>query len=145
MSYNRNDYQLSQYDYNRQNYNNYYGNNYNNYNYNSGNRSGGSFNAKLTASLVLGIVSTAGSVVFGFTTLMLFIWLCLGCGIVGIILSVQCRKRLKLYRLPTGKATAAMVLSIVGTCLSGLMTLFTICALAAFGSYYGLMGSLGYF
>ena len=123
MSYYDRNNQMSRYN------NNYYINNNNyGYGYDSGRRSsGGSFNTKLTAALVLGIVSTAVTVVVGwFFGIITF--LCLGCGIVGIILAVPCRKRLKQYRLPTGKATAALVLSIVGTCLSGIGIALYICA-----------------
>ena len=140
MSYYDRNNQMSRYN------NNYYINNNNyGYGYDSGRRSsGGSFNTKLTAALVLGIVSTAVSVVVGWWFGFIFPVLCLGCGVVGIILAVPCRKRLRQYRLPTGKATAAFVLSIIGTCLSGLGFAAAICISIAQASAEAYLRSLWY-
>ncbi len=125
---NKNNYQLSNYyDYQNQ-YNQYYG-------YNNRNSGGGSFNSRLTAALVLGIISTSCAAIFGLFFGLLNL-LTLGCGIIGIVLAVPCRKALIRYRLPTGKATAALTLSIIGTCLSGLSLLGYFLLWGAYTTYY---------
>lgn len=65
------------------------------------------------AALVLGIVSA----VCGWWGLALGI-ISLICGIVGIVLAVKGKKAATEAGAPTGLATAGLVLSIIGTCLS---------------------------
>ncbi len=78
-------------------------------------------NTLAVAGLVLGILS----VVFAF----LFTWIGLIAGIVGIVLSVKGRKSEK-----KGMATAGMVLSIIGTSLSGIFVACALCVVGTVGS-----------
>ncbi len=77
-------------------------------------------NPMAIASLVLGIVSVA--------LCWLGYWaiLALACGVVGIILAVKGRKS----NVQKGLATAGLVLSIIGTALSGILFVCVICAAA---------------
>lgn len=84
-------------------------------------------NGLAVAGLVLGIVS----VVFAF----LFSWVGLIAGVVGIILSVKGRKSEE----KRGMATAGLVLSIIGTALSGIVV---VCALCIVGTAAGIAGSI---
>lgn len=79
------------------------------------------------AGLILGIVS----VVFAF----IYVWIGLIAGIVGIILSVNGRKSAE----KRGLATAGLVLSIVGTSLSGI---FVVCALCVVGTISSAIANL---
>ncbi len=81
------------------------------------------------ASLVLGIVS------------VVFFWLsfanliALICGIAGIICAGKARKLMMSVGAPSGMATAGLVLSIIGTILSGIgFFTCTVCVLCAAGS-----------
>ena len=76
------------------------------------------------AGLVLGIVS----IVFGCLSSTIFLGILgLVCGIVGIILAVRGRKE-----QPGTMATAGLVVSIVGTCISGILFITCgICVCAA--------------
>ncbi len=66
------------------------------------------------AGLVLGIVSA----VFGWFGVIGLI--ALVCGVIGIVLAVRGQKMAKAAGVPTGLATAGLVLSIVGTSLAGI-------------------------
>lgn len=79
-------------------------------------------NPMAIAGLVLGIVS----VVFAF----LYVWIGLVTGIVGIVLSVKGRK------IPSkkGMATAGLVLSIIGTSLSGILVACALCVIGTVGT-----------
>ena len=79
------------------------------------------------ASLVLGIVS----VVFAFVN----VWIGLITGIVGIVLSVKGRNSQE----KKGLATAGLVLSIIGTVLSGI---FVACALCIVGTAVNVINNL---
>jgi len=89
-------------------------------------RLSGGFSGKLGSSLALSVVSIVGVLAYlGFFYLSsapALIIISLACGIVGLALASQCKRRLLKYDLPTGTATAAMVLSIIGICFSGLFT-----------------------
>lgn len=75
--------------------------------------------------LILGILAV---VFFWFPVANYFF---LVCGIVGIVLSAMGRKKAKAAGASTGLATAGLVLSIIGTCLSGIgVFACTICAAA---------------
>lgn len=89
-------------------------------------------NSMAVASLVLGIVSVVGSF-FG-------AWALLGliAGIVGIVLAVKGKK----IPAKKGMATAGLVLSIVGTSLSGLMFVCAACVLGTAGSIIGGLNSI---
>ena len=74
------------------------------------------------AGLVLGIAS----VVFAF----LYVWVGLVAGIVGIVLSVKGRK----VPAKKGMATAGLVLSIIGTSLSGVLVACALCVIGTVGT-----------
>ena len=74
------------------------------------------------AGLVLGIVS----VVFAF----LYVWIGLITGIVGIVLSAKGRKT----PAKKGMATAGLVLSIIGTALSGVLVACALCVIGTVGT-----------
>jgi hypothetical protein len=75
-------------------------------------------------AMVLGILSLVG-------TLLSCVCGCLGsvpaivCGIIGLVISIRCRKVAKASGCSDGKATAGMVMSIIGLAL---------CALSCIGS-----------
>ncbi len=57
------------------------------------------------------------------------------CGIVGIICAAKGKKAAKLAAVPTGLATAGLVLSIIGTCLAGIgFFSCTLCVLCTAGA-----------
>lgn len=80
------------------------------------------------AGLVIGIIS----VIFSF----LYVWIGLIAGIVGIVLSVKGRQS----ENKKGLGTAGLVLSIIGTSLSGI---FVVCAICVVGTAVGIGSSLG--
>lgn len=84
-------------------------------------------NSYAIAALVLGIVS----ILFSF----IFVWVGLIAGVVGIILAVKGRK----IEDKKGMATAGLVCSIIGTSLSGI---FVVCTLCVVGSIAGIASSL---
>lgn len=84
-------------------------------------------NNNAVASLVLGIVS----VVLAFV----YTWVGLITGIIGIVLAVKGRK----IQVKRGMATAGLVLSIIGTSLSGV---FVACALCVVGGIASIAGAL---
>lgn len=84
-------------------------------------------NPMAIAGLVLGIVS----VVFSF----LYVWIGLIAGVVGIILSVKGRK----IQAKKGMATAGLVLSIVGVCLSGILVACALCVVGTVGTAISTM------
>ena len=77
--------------------------------------------------ILVGIVS----VIFSF----IYVWIGLIAGIVGIVLSVKGRHS----ESKKGLATAGLVLSIVGTSLSGI---FVVCALCIVGTASGIVSSM---
>ncbi len=85
-----------------------------------------SANGLAIASLVLGIVS----VVFSF----IYVWIGLIAGVVGIVLAVKGRPSEK-----KSFATAGLVLSIIGTALSGI---FIACALCVIGTASSVVNNL---
>lgn len=89
-------------------------------------------NSMAVASLVLGIVSVVGSFFGGWALLGLI------AGIVGIVLAVKGKK----IPAKKGMATAGLVLSIVGTSLSGLMFVCAACVLGTAGSIIGGLNSI---
>lgn len=89
-------------------------------------------NGMAICGLVLGIVS----VVFSF--LGIWAWIGLVTGIVGIITSVKGRK----IENKKGLATAGMVLSIIGTSLSGILFLCALCVVGTASSVINELNSL---
>jgi len=91
-------------------------------------------NGKAIASLVLGIVA----VVLGFFGYVAIAGV--ACGIIGIILGVQAKKEIP-EGAPTGMAVAGLVLSIIGTVLSGILL---IACVACIGFFTTAASSLSY-
>lgn len=79
-------------------------------------------NSLAVAGLVLGIAA----VVFAF----LYVYIGLAAGIVGIVLSVKARK----VPAKKGMATAGLVLSIIGTALSGILVACALCVIGTIGT-----------
>jgi len=77
------------------------------------------------ASLVLGIISLVFVLI---PPLWLVGWIGAIVGVIGIVLGALGRKNAKAASQPTGSATAGLVMSIIGTILSGII--FAACATA---------------
>ncbi len=71
-----------------------------------------------TAGLILGIAGGVFGVVFGWTVVMAFIGF--PCALVGLILAVNAGKAYRACNYDAGLATAALIVSIITTCLAGL-------------------------
>lgn len=93
-------------------------------------------NSCATAGMVLGIVSVSAIIIGLFVLGGLFYTVALICGIVGIVLSAKGRKS----PIDSGQATAGLVLSIVGTSISGIGLACVVCACAAI-DYVGAAAS----
>ena len=93
-------------------------------------------NSCATAGMVLGIVSVSAIIIGLFAFGGLFYTVALICGIVGIVLSAKGRKS----PIDSGQATAGLVLSIVGTSISGIGLACVVCACAAI-DYVGAAAS----
>lgn len=87
-------------------------------------------------ALVCGILSLIG----GFIPVVNYFTLVLA--IVGIVLGVKARKDLAEQGLPTGMATAGMVLSIVSLSLTVLVIIASVACVACFASSVGGLGGL---
>lgn len=90
---------------------------------------------RTTAALVLGIVSLACCVLCWISALSFLIFLGLPISIVGLVLSVGARKADH-----SGKATAALVLNIIGLVLSAIFFAIILCACIAAASILGGLG-----
>lgn len=90
---------------------------------------GGQKESNGTAGMVLGIISVV-SVFIGFFAFGIILYtVALACGIVGIVLSAKDRKN----PIARSKATAGLVLSIIGTSIAGIGVTCLACACAAIG------------
>ena len=95
-------------------------------------------NSCATAGMVLGIVSVSAIIIGLFAFGGLFYTVALICGIVGIVLSAKGRKS----PIDSGQATAGLVLSIVGTSISGIGLACVACACATIGCVGAAASSL---
>ena len=95
-------------------------------------------NSCATAGMVLGIVSVSAIIIGLFVLGGLFYTVALICGIVGIVLSAKGRKS----PIDSGQATAGLVLSIVGTSISGIGLACVACACATIGCVVAAASSL---
>lgn len=95
-------------------------------------------NSCATAGMVLGIVSVSAIIIGLFAFGGLFYTVALICGIVGIVLSAKGRKS----PIDSGQATAGLVLSIVGTSISGIGLACVACACATIGCVGAVASSL---
>ncbi len=95
-------------------------------------------NSCATAGMVLGIVSVSAIIIGLFVLGGLFYTVALICGIVGIVLSAKGRKS----PIDSGQATAGLVLSIVGTSISGIGLACVACACATIGCVGAAASSL---
>lgn len=95
-------------------------------------------NSCATAGMVLGIVSVSAILIGLFAFGGLFYTVALICGIVGIVLSAKGRKS----PIDSGQATAGLVLSIVGTSISGIGLACVACACATIGCVGAAASSL---
>lgn len=95
-------------------------------------------NSCATAGMVLGIVSVSAILIGLFVLGGLFYTVALICGIVGIVLSAKGRKS----PIDSGQATAGLVLSIVGTSISGIGLACVACACATIGCVGAVASSL---
>ncbi len=95
-------------------------------------------NSYATAGMVLGIVSVSAIIIGLFAFGGLFYTVALICGIVGIVLSAKGRKS----PIDSGQATAGLVLSIVGTSISGIGLACVACACATIGCVGAVASSL---
>lgn len=95
-------------------------------------------NSCATAGMVLGIVSVSAIIIGLFVLGGLFYTVALICGIVGIVLSAKGRKS----PIDSGQATAGLVLSIVGTSISGIGLACVACACATIGCVGAVASSL---
>lgn len=95
-------------------------------------------NSYATAGMVLGIVSVSAIIIGLFVFGGFFYTVSLICGIVGIVLSAKGRKS----PIDSGQATAGLVLSIVGTSISGIGLACVACACATIGCVGAVASSL---
>lgn len=95
-------------------------------------------NSYATAGMVLGIVSVSAIIIGLFVFGGFFYTVSLICGIVGIVLSAKGRKS----PIDSGQATAGLVLSIVGTSISGIGLACVACACATIGCVGAAASSL---
>lgn len=95
-------------------------------------------NSCATAGMVLGIVSVSAIIIGLFVFGGFFYTVSLVCGIVGIVLSAKGRKS----PIDSGQATAGLVLSIVGTSISGIGLACVACACATIGCVGAVASSL---
>lgn len=95
-------------------------------------------NSNAIAGMVLGIVSVSAIIIGLFAFGGLFYTVALICGIVGIVLSAKGRKS----PIDSGQATAGLVLSIVGTSISGIGLACVACACATIGCVGAAASSL---
>ncbi len=88
------------------------------------------------AGLVLGIVSVCLAWFYMINIIALV------CGVVGIVCAAKGSKAAKAAAVPTGLATAGLVISIIGTCLAGIgffsCTLCVVCAAGAAETTLGM-------
>lgn len=88
------------------------------------------------AGLVLGIVSVCLAWFYMINIIALV------CGVVGIVCAAKGSMAAKAVAVPTGLATAGLVISIIGTCLAGIgffsCTLCVVCAAGAAETTLGM-------
>ena len=88
------------------------------------------------AGLVLCIVSVCLALFYIINIIALV------CGVVGIVCAAKGSKAAKAAAVPTGLATAGLVISIIGTCLAGIgffsCTLCVVCAAGAAETTLGM-------
>lgn len=90
-----------------------------------------------TAALILGIVGAVIGFLFGMLSLGITSFFGFPCALTGLILAVNAGKSYRACNYHPGLATAALIISIIATCLSGLVMLTcglcTVCACIADG------------
>lgn len=81
-----------------------------------------------TGSLVCGIISLVAGIFFGWTAFLALVGIVIG--IVGIVLAINAKKQGN----TDGTATAGLVLSIIGACISGVMFVACIACICISGA-----------
>ena len=103
----------------------------------------GSVTAKLTVGFTLSLISVASILVYGFCFyapfMIILLLVSLICGIVGLVMSAQCKKVLLSNNRSTLLATASIIISIIGICFAGL---FIMVSVLCIGIAAGLRGFL---